>query len=69
MAAGWHEAGRSGAEAYLGAYGRGLGAAKAIALALCADAHSAREMAARFWEEAFFDAYSTALNKHTKTQK
>ena len=46
--------GRLGAEAYLARYGKGLKPPKAIALARMAEIKGATEMAARFWEEAYF---------------
>ena len=54
VAQGLHVAGRRGAETYLGLYGKGLGASKAVAFARCAEIKGFPLVAARFWEEAFF---------------
>ena len=45
--------GRSGASAYLDAYGKGIAAPKVTELALCAESMGATEMAAGFWEAAY----------------
>jgi len=45
--------GRSGARAYLDAYGKGIAAPKVTELALCAEYMGANEMAAGFWEAAY----------------
>jgi bifunctional non-homologous end joining protein LigD len=49
-----HTAGAAGAEAYLGQYGKGIKAPKAVALARCAEINGFPQFAARMWEEAFF---------------
>ena len=46
--------GAEGADFYLGNWGKGLKAPKAIAFARIAEIKGATEMAARFWEEAYF---------------
>lgn len=53
LARGLNAQGRNGARAYLDSYGRGIAAPKIVALALCAHANGAAEMAAGFWEAAF----------------
>jgi ATP-dependent DNA ligase len=54
VAQGMHLRGRRGAENYLGQYGKGLKAPKAIAFARISEIKGFPEVAARFWEEAFF---------------
>ncbi|MDD2765918.1 MAG: hypothetical protein PHE83_18295 [Opitutaceae bacterium] len=54
VAGGLASRGRDGAEAYLARYGKGLKAPKAIGLARIAEIKGAPELAARFWEEAYF---------------
>jgi hypothetical protein len=56
---GWDKQGRRGAEAYLSAYGRSIGKAKVVGLALQAEAQNCQEMAKRFWEEGFLIATGT----------
>ncbi len=46
--------GREGAMAYLESYGKGISVTKLVELAVCAGVNGAPEMAAGFWEEAFF---------------
>ena len=48
-----HTAGRRGASDYLARYGKSIAAPKVVALAICAEAHNAVEMAAGFWEQAY----------------
>lgn len=59
VAQGLHIAGRRGAENYIGQYGKGIAAPKLIGFARCADIKGFPEVAARFWEEAFFLATGT----------
>lgn len=49
---GWDKLGKAGAAAYLERYGKGISAAKATELALCAEAQNAPEVAEGFWEAA-----------------
>lgn len=51
---GLNQLGREGAGVYLESYGKGISVAKIIELAVCAESNGAAEMAAGFWEEAFF---------------
>lgn len=45
--------GKSGAQAYIESYGKGIAAPKVVELAQCAESMGANEMAAGFWEVAF----------------
>lgn len=47
---GWQLQGRSGANSYLGMYGKSIGAAKVVGFALVAEREGHQEMANRFWE-------------------
>jgi bifunctional non-homologous end joining protein LigD len=51
---GLHRAGRNGAVDYLSRYGKGISSKKVVDLALAAEFQGAAEMAAGFWEQAFF---------------
>jgi hypothetical protein len=50
---GLHLLGEPGAIQYLSDYGRGIGTAKVISFALCAEAEGYPEIAAGFWQKAF----------------
>ena len=52
--AGLHTRGRTGADSYLGQYGKGIRPPKLIQFARLADIKGFPEMAAGFWEHAFF---------------
>jgi len=58
--AGMHLRGASGADAYIGQYGKGMKAAKAIMFARMAEVKGFPLMARRFWEHAFF--FQTGTN-------
>lgn len=53
---GLHAAGARGADAYIGQYGKGMKAPKAVMFARLADIKGFPEMSARFWEHAYFMA-------------
>ncbi len=48
-----HLMGEAGAVQYLADYGRGIGTAKVISFALCAESEGYPEMAFGFWKRAF----------------
>ena len=50
---GLHLLGEQGALQYLADYGRGIGTAKVVSFALCAESEGYPEMAAGFWQKAF----------------
>jgi len=54
VAQGLHLRGRAGAEAYIGQFLKGAKAPKVVAFARIAEIKGCPEMAARFWEEAYF---------------
>jgi bifunctional non-homologous end joining protein LigD len=53
VARGLHLMGEAGAVQYLADYGRGIGTAKVIGFALCAESEGYPEMAIGFWKKAF----------------
>ena len=53
IARGLHKYGAEGARIYLSDYGKGIAAAKCIALARCAEAEGYPDMAAGFWAKAY----------------
>ena len=59
---GWQFQGRSGANSYLAAYGKSIGVAKVVGLALIAEREGHQEMANRFWEAAYTLATGTDVN-------
>jgi hypothetical protein len=54
VAGGLHMEGRRGAEAYLAQYGKGMKTPKCIGFARCAELKGFPQLAAAFWEQAFF---------------
>jgi len=50
---GLHLLGKQGAVQYLSDYGRGIGTAKLISFALCAESEGYPDFAAGFWQKAF----------------
>ena len=59
---GWQLQGRAGANSYLAAYGKSIGVAKVVGLALIAEREGHQDMANRFWEAGYTLATGTDAN-------